>query len=533
MKKLTKEIFLLAVLTAVMFSSCVKDEYYLQNSKTPSWEPNFAAPLINSELTIWDILNDYDSTDIVVEDGSHFLYLVYNSRVFSQSAEELIDIPDQSLNSSTTVNTGGAIAVGDSFVATYTYDYQFNFPSSQVIDSIFLKGGNMNLSINSNFNLPAKIELTLPGTKNGQPFKETIMMGGPNINHTIDLNNSKIIFHHGGGNNQLTLSYRVVLYGNGNPNLSPYNVDMNESFSDVEFRALFGYLGQLNFSLNEDTVTVKLYDNNVQGYVNWNDPRFYLTVTNYLGMPVRIDIDYLEARRVNPPVTSVPIVGPGIPNPWNILYPSFAQIGQGVQTQMYLDKTNSNIDVAYNIAPQRVNALVSAISNPAGYAQNFAYDTSRFVVDAKVELPMHGVASGFVIQDTLEIEFGEDIEDTENIEWILIKIFAENGFPVDCKLQIYFTDSLYNTIDSLLSPPQQFIHAATPGPAPDYIVTQKYTKMITTTIQKSRIQEYYRIKYAIVRADMETYSAGSQIVKIYSYYALKILVGAQVQLKFE
>jgi hypothetical protein len=532
MKNLFRHTVFGLFLTGIIVSSCVKDEYYLQNIKTPGWEPNFAAPLVNSRLTLWDILNDYDSTDIVVEDETHFLYLVYNSRVYSQSAEELISIPDQNVNTSNNFNTGGAIAVGDSFVTTFTYTYDFTFPNFQVIDSIYLKSGNLNLSINSNFNLPAKIELQLPGTKQGHPFKETIFMSSPNESQNIGLDNTKLLFSHVGGNNRLVMNFRVVLYGTGNPDLSPYNVDISNSFSDIRFRAMFGYLGQLNFALNEDTVRVKLYDNNLEGVVNWNDPRFYLTVTNYLGMPVQVDINYLEARRTKPPFSSVQILGPGIPNPWNILYPNFSQMGQGIPTSMYLDKTNSNIDVAYNISPQQVNALINAVSNPSGYTQNFTFDTSRFVVDAKVELPMHGTASGFVIVDTLDVNLGEDFEDSEYIDWVLFKIYAENGFPIDAKLQIYFLDSLYNMVDSLLSPPQQFIHAATPGPAPDYIVTTKYPKMITTIIYNDRLEQYHRIKYAVVRAEMETYNAATQIVKIYSYYDMHVMLGAQVQLKF-
>lgn len=516
----------------IMCTSCVKDEYYLQNLKNPEWDPNFAAPLINSKLTIWDILNDYDSTNVFVEDGTNFLYLVYTNKVFSQTAADLIQLSDQSMNTAHTFNTGGTIAPGDSFVSTFTYFYGFSFPGSQVIDSLFMKNGNMNVSINTNFNMAGKIEVEFPGTKNGNPFIEQINMSGPNISQNISLDNTKLIFSHSGGNNRLELKFRVVLYGAGNANLSPYNLNIDGTFSDMQFRALFGYLGQLNFALNEDTVSVKIYDNNIEGIINWEDPRFYLTVTNYLGMPVRLNINYLAANRTKAPANSMQITGPGIPNPWNISYPTFSQIGQGIETSMQLDKTNSNINTAFNISPQQINALIDAVSNPSGFSQNFAFDTSRFVVNAKVELPMHGTADGFIISDTIELNLGKDFEDSKHIDWVLFKIFCENGFPVDAKLQIYFTDENFVIVDSLLAPPQQFIHAATPGPAPDYIVTQKYTKVISTKIYNDRILEYYRIKNAIVHAHLNTYNNGNQIVKFYSYYQMHVMLGAQVQLNF-
>lgn len=531
--KSTKSFLILNIMIIlIMLSSCVKDEYYLQNLKNPEWDPNFAAPLINSRLTIWDILNDYDSTNVFVEDGTNFLYLVYTSQVFSQSAEELIQISDQMMNAAHSFNTGGTIAQGDSFVSTFTYIYDFSFPSAQIIDSVFLKSGNMNVSINTNFNMAGKIEIEFPGTKNGSPFIERINMPGPNNSQNISLGNTKLIFNHSGGNNRLELKFRVVLYGAGNANLSPYNVTIAGSFSNMQFKSLFGYLGQLNFALNEDTVTVKIYDNNIEGIINWEDPRFYLTVTNYLGMPVRVNINLLEAYRTKAPVGSVQITGSGIPNPWNISYPTFSQIGQGVLTTMQLDKTNSNIHNAFNISPQKINALLDAVSNPSGFSQNFAFDTSRFVVDAKVELPMHGTAEGFIISDTIELNLGKDFEDSRHIDWVLFKIYCENQFPVDAMLQIYFTDENFVIVDSLLAPPQQFIHAATPGPPPDYIVTQKYTKVISTKIYNNRIKEYYRIKNAIVHAHLNTYNNASQIVKFYSYYQMHVMLGAQVQLNF-
>ncbi len=515
----------------LIITSCVREEYYLQNIKNPDWEPNFAAPLINSKLTIWDILNDYDSTNIIVEDQSNFLYLVYTNQVYSQSAEELIQISDQMLNASHSFNTGGSIAQGDSFVTTFSYHYDFSFPGTQVIDSMYLKNGNLNLNINTSFNMPGKIEIEFPGTQNGNPFIETIYMSGPNQSQNISFENTKLIFNHSGGNNRLELKFRIVLYGNGNANLSPYNLSIDGIFSQMQFRALFGYLGQLNFALNEDTVSVKIYNNNVDGIINWEDPRFYLTVTNYLGMPVQININLLEARRTKAPANTIQITGPGIPVPWNIAYPNFSQIGSGEQSTMFLDNNNSNITQALNISPQQINALLDAVSNPSGMSQNFAFDTSHFNVNAKIELPLHGTAQGFVISDTIELNLGEDFEDSKHIEWVLFKIFCENQFPVDANLQIYFTDENYVIIDSLLAPQQQFIHAATPGPPPDYIVTQKFTKVITTKINNDRISEYSRIKNAIILAHLNTYNNSSQIVKFYSYYQMHVMLGAQVQLQ--
>ncbi len=528
-----KILLLIFILQGLIFTSCIKDEYNLQNIKTPGWDPNFAAPLINSKLSMWDIVNDYDSSDVFEEDVTHFLSFIYTTRVASQTAEELIQISDQNMNTSFSFSTGGIVQAGNSFVTNFTYFYDFQFPSNQVIDSIFLKTGNLNVSFSCNINMPVKIELTLPGTKNGQPFKETFNFSGTSFSQNIDLANSKLLFTHTGGNNRLEMNVKIELIGQGNPDNSPYTLNIANSYTGIGFKALFGYLGPLNFALNEDTITIRVYDNNQQGIIHWEDPKIFLKITNYLGMPLAVNIDLLEAVRSKPPQNTIQITGPAIPNPWNILYPGISQAGQGVQTMLKIDKDSSNIKDALNISPQSINSMLSAEANQPGITQqNFAFDTSRFIVDARVELPLWGTAEGFSIVDTIPLDIGEDFKNPDQIEWVLFKIYCCNDFPVDAYLQIYFTDENNIIVDSLLSPYQQFVHSALPGPPPDYIVTQGYTKIITTKIEKERIREFHRIKNAIIHAKLDTFSNASQIVKFYSFYKMHVMLGAQVQLKF-
>ena len=46
---------------------------------------------------MWDIMNDYDSTNLLVIDSTHFVYLVYEDTVYSETAENLISINNQSV----------------------------------------------------------------------------------------------------------------------------------------------------------------------------------------------------------------------------------------------------------------------------------------------------------------------------------------------------------------------------------------------------------------------------------------------------
>jgi len=511
-----------------LMSSCVKEEFDMDTVSTTNWNPNGAGPLINSSLTMWDILDDYDSTDLLVVDSNQFVYLVYEDTVYSQSAEELITLNNQALNYSDNLTIPGGNLATD-YTASYDVDFDFALAGGMELDSLMLKQGLLNLSLNSDLNYPATIIMSLPGsTQNGTTYRDTLNYSGTSGNISSGLAGTKLVFDNTIVDNRLAVHFDVIVHGNGATNNSPYFLNFNMSFNTLNFRYLYGYLGQFDLSLNNDTIGIRVYNNSLTGTVNWEDPRLYVNVYNGWGLPIRATTDYLAAIRTNTPPATVVISGPGIPNPWDINYPS--SMGQIASSSFILNKSNSNIDAGLNITPQKILALVSGSTNPNGnVTKNFVEDVSRMAVEAKLELPFYGTANGFIIQDTFNTDLGEDLS---HIDWVLFKLYTNNMFPIDGTVQLYFCDSLYNRLDSLLNPVDQSLVAATPGPAPDYIVTSPVAKMVSQTISGARVLNLENTKHIIVRARLDTYNSAGSLVKIYSYYKLDIRLSAQVQLKF-
>jgi hypothetical protein len=523
-QKIISSILFLGVMS-ILISSCVKEEFDMDTASTVNWDPNVAAPLINTSLTLWDILNDYDSTDLLVIDSNQFVYLVYEDTVFSETAESLIHITDQNMNFSDNLPLG--VTTGD-HVFDFDFNFDFNLSGGMTLDSILLKAGQLSFTMNSDLNYPATVQMTIPGsTLNGAPFAVTLNYNTSGNNTSQSLNGAKLIFNSSVVNNRLPVHFKVTVHANGGSNNASF-VNFNLGFNGMAFRYAYGYFGQLNLNLNNDTIGIRVYNNSLTGTVNWEDPRLYINIYNGWGMPIQTSINYFAAIRTNNPYSIVNITGSGIPNPWNISYPS--SIGNISTTSLFLDKNNSNINTALNITPQKIVALVSGSTNPNGnVVKNFVEDNSMMAVEAKLELPFYGTAKGFILQDTVELSFGDDLS---HVDWILFKLYTNNRFPIDGLVQLYFCDSLNNRLDSLLSPIDQVIHAATPGPAPDYIVTSPVSKTITQKISGPRIGNLENTKKIVVRAKLDTYSNGSQLVKIYSYYKLDVRLSAQVQLKF-
>ena len=74
---------LFIALMSIIILACVKD-------KKTSWDTNFLAPIVKSELSISDLLN----TDIVVETPDSTLKLIYSKELYSIPADNLIKFPD-------------------------------------------------------------------------------------------------------------------------------------------------------------------------------------------------------------------------------------------------------------------------------------------------------------------------------------------------------------------------------------------------------------------------------------------------------
>ena len=218
---------LLLLLAVLSLSSCYKDRFDLNKlEKNGEWSADVAAPVVFSSLTIRDLLDDYDQNNLVVEDATNFLNLVYWKKVYSKNAEDLLGIPNQSLNTSYSFDVVGSLPFGVDLVAppNTTY-YSFTTPNNMTIDNVTLKSGSFDFMINiAGFTHNATINIVIPSaTKAGIPFNQNIdIIGSATSTQTIDLAGYTIVFDNTGGNqNRLAIVYTITVHGQGGANNSP------------------------------------------------------------------------------------------------------------------------------------------------------------------------------------------------------------------------------------------------------------------------------------------------------------------------
>ncbi|MEI7980958.1 MAG: hypothetical protein WCI71_04855 [Bacteroidota bacterium] len=531
---------LFAVLMIWALPSCNKNDFDFSKMTKPEWSPTWTLPLIHSDLTLRDILKKGNS--IFIEDPeTHMLTLEYEARLFSQSAQQHMQIPDQNNIKVETSTLYIEVAPGDSFVYQLSAPYSFSPQKpGQRLDSIFIKSALIDIDVSSMINHTASVAIRLPGAvKNGKTFDTIFPL--PYLNdlpvHLIkqlDFSGYKLLFENDPGHlNEFTLEVDIKVYGDNNPNNSPYSFKVKCDLTNIKFSKIFGYLGQYEYPLS-DTLFINLFKNNVQGGIHLEEIDMLLTTSTSIGMPLELNfLDLLAYSAKNPPHT-IDIADPnsGFPNPITIPSPDIAHVGTVKDTTFQFGENNSNIIPAINMSPEYIYFNVKGKSNPANNPayENFIFDTSRIAVDIKVVLPLFGKINGFYVEDTVKFDF--NIPDMASM--IDFKVRTENHFPLDAEIQIYFADQNYHILDSLFNGSDHHILVAAPvGPAPDYRVIetppiQPYT-FSPSPFYADDLERMKQVRFLMIQAKLSTYQR--ELVKIYADYKLDVKLAAKITLK--
>jgi len=494
----------------------------------PIWEPNFSLPLIHSKLNLSKVLGVTKVDSFLNEDPNHFLTLIYRNNIYSQYATDVFKINDQNYAQNYNFSLPTTIS---SVSVSYTDSIVFN-ADNMILDSMLLKAGSLNAQMNATIVNDALIEIKMPtATKNGVPLSVVINQpytGVPlNITYpTIDLTGYKLTFNNTGGTtNWLPINYKVTLTNViGSPAL--YNFNFSSSFQNLKYSKMWGYLNQKAFLFPLDTLSIDIFKNSWFGHFMLEDPKFKVNVHNSFGFPLSMVFDLVQAYNPKTPAT---VNVTGVPNPFNINSPT--SLGQVAQTSFELNKNNSNIVSAVNITPHFFAYHFSGLANPTGiYQQNFILDTSSFKVDVEMDMPLFGKAWDFLIQDTVNFK----IDKIEELVSANFKINISNGFPIDAKIQIVITDSLYTPLDSLFSGgPQDVIKSGNIGAAPDYRVTSPTNKFTPVILPQDRLVKLSHARKMLIRSTLNTKNNGADIMKIYSDYLIDVRLAVQAQLKVD
>ena len=247
MNKTLNLIAITAIIISIFLGSCIKDNFDFNKMADGQWNPNFSIAAFNSHMTLYDALQHLNKDTLIITNPiDRFLTLQYQKTVYSQYAEELIIIPDQSNDLppfSVPPGIDLLIASMDEFPITIpTYVYSLSTPDkSNSLDTILVSSGIFSVelsSINPSFKMVGSLKITIPSaTKNGKILQVEL----PFVNNAVDVDLANYNFK-----NPFRVDFEVKVK-KGTVLTGTSQINIKESFKCIKYEKLYGKFGNYTF----------------------------------------------------------------------------------------------------------------------------------------------------------------------------------------------------------------------------------------------------------------------------------------------
>ncbi|MBT8326197.1 MAG: hypothetical protein KJP21_00655 [Bacteroidia bacterium] len=531
---------ILALLVVVMlFGSCIKEITDTIDKATKTngvkWSPHIALPLVYSELKVTDILEETGDLKYIRVENDGSLTAIYSDELVSKTAEDIINLTDQNYGETfnltagelATLNTNGQVVVS----YNRTFDYVF---SSDEIDKVHLKTGDIDLSISTTLQHDVSMRMILPEMKKSAiGFDETIAANYsgtlPNQSSSnIDITDYIADFTKTPqGHSQIDATIELTITKQGsNPIGALESVSFTMDLTNQGFHEVHGYFGSDDFSNGIQTLNLSVFNNSSSGSFTIADPRVKLVFENSFGVP--IDANIIQFDGTNSSFNTVSLTG--YPSPLPIPNLTLADIGQSKRDSFTLDKNNSNLPAYINNRPHENVYEVQVISNPSGPSvRNWFTDDSKLKLIVDIEVPLHGTAKDYEVERRQPFEF--ELEEADQVEEIMLRLHSENGFPVDIATQIYFEDTTtYTVLDSLLTTDLLIMPAAdVDGNGRVNQINPKTIDVVFDAARTDLIMQANRVRI-VARFNTTTIGGSQPDVKFYEEYQLLLQLGVQAKL---
>ncbi len=494
------------LLIIFMFSACQKLDD-LNSIEDIDYNAEFAIPLINTAASLEDIIEGEDIGSMLLIDDNGNMRIAYETEGFSQNGQDFFsEMP--------------------SFpIALPSNSVTVPFPTFENIrlQKGKLKAGLINFDIVSNHTENINVKITIPNmVKNGQMFEATAMLDFQGSSPTyaaipaISLEGYTLNIVDG----MITMNYEATNNA-GNPvNLVITGMAEAWTFSHIE-----GTWGRKTITLQRDTLYVDLYENAINGKINFEDPKVYLNIKNSFGFPVMIKVKNFKIKGEDG--SFVHLESSLIDDGLLVDYPAMTAQGTSATTTFTFDQHNSNIKEILSTTPRKLIVEIDAILNPDNDLEQvgFAMEESKIEVNAGIELPIYGSASGFSIEKDADIDMSQ-VDEVAEAEF---KLIANNELPVGMDLQFYFVNSAGEVIDSIFDNTQNLLEAAVVNVFGDVVDAAEKTSFIPVSADRMiKIRESEKV---IMNATFNTANGGDTAVRVLSTQEVQAKLGLRLKLQ--
>lgn len=534
-KTLKRLFFLSIILGGLSFlSSCKKDVTKIAST---GWNPNLAVPVGEANFEISTLLENIDSSIVVGSSGE--ISIAFEETLDSISSSDVIVLDDYSQSFDLTPSglaTTPIFTSGSTYSATSPISTAYTAPNGVEINAVNFKSGQINFTVTSDFQHDIDLVITIDDILiNGSALSQSVALvytGSLPVvqNVSVDLAGATADFT--SGNTQInTLSGSIdatfTASGTpGNPILGTESLTMDLDLVNLEYENITGYFGQETLTTISDSVLFKLFQNSeMSGNIAFSNPSLTFNIQNSFGIPVDLNLSNFKTIDSTSGESTDMVLATNI---INLNTPSV--IGNSALTSFTINKDNTtNIETLIGTKPRYLKFDFSASTNPLGNTGtlNFLESDSKIVVNAALDLPFEGSASGIAAGDTLDFSFENDVDIVESV---MFRLNVDNGFPVSFKGQGKFVDENYNTVFTLFTTPTEVVKAA-PVNNTTGKVNGTSSKITDISIDENKIQLLNQVKHIIIEGTVDTTDPSNTNVTFYDSYSISLKLGMQVKLQ--
>ncbi len=377
-------------------------------------------------------------------------------------------------------------------------------------------------TINTNINM----EVYLPdATKNSNPLPKIDISAPTGQNSSeIDLSNTHIFL--GADPVKEYNILRLNLITKIQPSVGLVEFDSSD-FIQLDFDArpakfnyLDGFMGTRKYDFNINGLDVSQLAELGQG-LKLENPSMVIKIKNSAGIPVTVKFDIIAKDKQG---NALNLNAPNL----NFPYPTISERGTTKSLDFVIDKSNSNIVNCLALPAASFDLKGTATMNPDGFTGNYdnhVTNQSTFDVGFEANIPMTLTAKNFTYKDTSDV--GSSLRGLTDFDFVELKIKTINGFPMGGSLDLFFTDSLYNPIDSLKDVTLLVSGIANSN---GKVVTPS-ENMSTFLLQKATLQKLdaNKCKYIVFKTKFDTYNSGNTPVSIYTDCTLDVSIALRAK----
>lgn len=504
--------FLLIGAVLLQLGACKRDD-------GPSWNVGLVLPLAHASLSINDLITD--SLSVTNPDGS--VKLVFSSKFPVIPLDTLFNIPDTTIVNVYEPPFPLNVTAGNFITPTTPNQTTFASSSAQIVFGI-LNQGQMFLHLQNDIRRRVILRYQIPcATINSVPFDRSYTIpAAPDSLHgsfmdiLIDLSGYSIDFTGANFNmvNTITTTFTAQIDPTESiipcPVSSIDTVGVTNTISNIKPYYIRGYFGNQTFADGPIETNFALFDKVRSGSIGLDSLKMSLKIDNYIGMDSRLIINNLWSRSTRTG-QSVYLNNSIIGSPINVDRAVYTNNWLPVIPSSYnfnFDNGNSNVKAMVENMPDKLGYDFTLITNPLGNVSgnnDFLFSDYGIDVSLDVEMPLNFFADQLVIADTLVPNFSA-VKNPEDILKGTLTLFADNSFPFEATLDIYFIDAFGNVIGSVVAQPNG-IQSAPTSISTGYLVSIGSTdSKISIPLNETQTQALFKSSKIILASKFDTHS---------------------------